>query len=296
MFVNAIETADQYTRPIHTIARTYGGLVTPGAATFFFVNETGVAITCKHVAEAIVGAESINQSYQRFKMERDALARDATFRRNLKGLELKYKYKPETTIQVKHTFVNCFDAITNIQVQVHPTLDLAIVRFEGFTTKHYHSHAVFVNDPAKIKPGRTLCRLGFPFPEFNNFHYNPVTDDIEWTTTGNQLSPRFPIDGMITRFAGDPANPGAVLSIELSTPGLRGQSGGPLFDRDGLVYGMQYVTHHLHLGFDITDLGIVSDGKKGKVSNSPFLHVGHCIHVNQIKAFLQEHGVRYYEA
>ena len=149
-----------------------------------------------------------------------------------------------------------------------------------------------MNNPNKVKQGRSLCRLGYPFPEFNNFRHNTTTDDIEWTTEGNQVSPQFPIDGIISRFG---IKNGMIATIELSTPGLRGQSGGPLFDADGLVYGMQAMTKHLHLGFDIKDKEVISDGKKTRISNHPFLHVGHCIHVDRIKEFLKLHHVKFYE-
>jgi hypothetical protein len=82
----------------------------------------------------------------------------------------------------------------------------------------------------------------------------------------------------------------------MSTPGLRGQTGGPLFDTNGRVYGMQFATRHLHLGFDMHDKEIMQDGAKKKVSNYPFLHVGQCIHVDSIKAFLQHHQVPFTEA
>ena len=81
----------------------------------------------------------------------------------------------------------------------------------------------------------------------------------------------------------------------MSTPGLRGQSGGPLFDREGLVYGMQHMTSHLHLGFDIKDKEIIQEGKRMKVSNFPFIHVGHCIHVDRIKEFLILNSIKFYE-
>ena len=58
---------------------------------------------------------------------------------------------------------------------------------------------------------------------------------------------------------------------------------------------MQNMTSHLHLGFDINGKEIIQDGKKTKVSNSPFLHVGHCIHVDRIKEFLTEHNIKFYE-
>jgi len=77
----------------------------------------------------------------------------------------------------------------------------------------------------------------------------------------------------------------------MSTPGLRGQSGGPLFDREGIIYGMQSATNHLHLGFDLKDKELVTDGKKTKVSNYPFLHVGISVHVDKIKDFLNMHKI-----
>ena len=106
-------------------------------------------------------------------------------------------------------------------------------------------------------------------------------------------TPRFPIDGMMTRQIAD-AN-GTIFGIEMSTPGLRGQSGGPLFDEDGIIYGMQFATKHLHLGFDIIDMKIQSGGMERTVSNQPFLHVGHCIYVEVIKDFLREKDIEFFE-
>jgi hypothetical protein len=292
MFQSAIERILQFTRPLHTISRTYGGLISPGTSTFFFVNENGVAITCKHVLNVILGADHINNSYHQFKVERDRLPQDNKLRRNLQGLETKYKYNAATTVQLRNNFLNCFDTIEQIVSYAHPTLDLAILEFKGFNKIFYTSHANFLKDSSTIKQGKSLCRLGFPFPEFNNFKHNNVTDDIEWTNTGNPNSPSFPIDGIVTRFIGD-ANVNGLAGIEMSTPGLRGQSGGPLFDANGTVYGMQFATNHLHLGFDIKDKDVFNDGKMSKVSNFPFLHVGLCVHVDRIKEFLKEHHISF---
>jgi Trypsin-like peptidase domain len=295
MFESAIEDVLKFTRPLHSITRSYGGLISPGTSTFFFVNNKGIAVTCKHVMNLIPAAENLNQLFIKFKSERDKLPRDNKYKRHLQGLEAKYNYSKETPIQLKHNFLNCFDKLEKIDYKVHPTLDLAIMEFKGFNEIFYNSHAMFVKDSKNIKQGKYLCRIGFPFPEFNNFKYNPDADDIEWTNEGNKNSPAFPIDGIITRFTGEQVG-GAIVGIEMSTPGLRGQSGGPLFDVEGLVYGMQYATNHLHLGFDIKDKEIINDGKKNKVSNYPFLHVGLCVHVDKIKEFLSENNIAYEES
>jgi len=105
---------------------------------------------------------------------------------------------------------------------------------------------------------------------------------------------RFPIEGMVTRHFGD--RNGNIFGVEMSTPGLKGQSGGPLFNSDGLIYGMQSMTNHLHLGFDMNNQEMYSEGRKIKITNQPLLHVGNCVHVDIIKQFLREHNVVFFEA
>ena len=68
MFKESIEKVANFTRPIHTIQRTYGGKqIIPGTATLFFVNEEGYAITCKHVIELLVASENLTKNYKNFK-------------------------------------------------------------------------------------------------------------------------------------------------------------------------------------------------------------------------------------
>jgi hypothetical protein len=175
---------------------------------------------------------------------------------------------------------------------LHPKYDLAVLKFNDYGNLRYREHAVFLKDSSCIRQGEFLCRLGFPFPEFSNYRFNEAIDDIEWTGEGITASPRFPIEGMVTRFLGDESK---IYGIELSTPGLKGLSGGPLFNKDGVVYGMLFSTKHLHLGFDIVDKEIVSNNQAKKVSDYSFLHLGQCIHVEVIKQFLREKNVKYDE-
>ena len=87
-----------------------------------------------------------------------------------------------------------------------------------------------------------------------------------------------------------------MVGVEMSTPGLRGQSGGPLFDTNGIICGMQSETVQYHLGFDEQSIEIISNGRRTNTVNHSFLNVGRCVHVDAIKEFLTQVNVKYYEA
>ena len=86
MFVQAIEKVRQFTRPIHSISRTYGSsVVQAGASSLFFVNADGWALTCGHVAKQIA-------------ISNQALKRKMTFEKELAQVPMgktKKKWKKE---------------------------------------------------------------------------------------------------------------------------------------------------------------------------------------------------------
>jgi hypothetical protein len=57
---------------------------------------------------------------------------------------------------------------------------------------------------------------------------------------------------------------------------------------------MQFATNHLDLNFDV-DKEVVRDGNKKRVKDSAFLHVGHCVHVEALKAFMRQHATSFAE-
>jgi hypothetical protein len=75
MFRDAIEEVSKFTRPIHSISRTYNQTdVVPGTATLFFVNKDGWAVTCKHVLNQIIAVQKLNKNYTAFKKEIDSIS------------------------------------------------------------------------------------------------------------------------------------------------------------------------------------------------------------------------------
>ncbi len=294
MFVNAIKEVTKFTRPMQTITRAYGSKqIDPGLSTLFFVNEMETAVTCKHVSQLIIASDQKNKRYSDFKAEMSLLPKDNSFEKNRNELELKYNYKKDTTVQIKNSFMGSVDRFDQITVKQHSRYDLAIVQLKGFNEIKYEGYARFLKDTSKIEQGKYLCRLGFPFPEFNNFKYEEAQDDIQFDATKRAVVPIFPIDGIITR---NIAENNEIMGIEMSTPGLRGQSGGPLFDENGIVYGMQQSTKHLHLGFDIEDKELLINGEKKIINDYAFFHLGQCIRVDIIKDFLEKNRVPFHEA
>lgn len=291
MYVNAIEAAAQFTRPIHSISRAFGSeTVHAGAATLFFVNSDGWALTCKHVAEQLVIADQLVKRRQTYRS--DLVATNGTVKERTKRRRIARKHNLQRgeTIELLHKFVDCVEGNLAARIVVHPDLDIALIQFTDFTRLLCDRFPVFAEQHDQLKPGMFLCRLGYPFPEFTDYAYDDASDSIHWTTSGRPTTPRFPIDGMVTRHL--LGTTGSVIGFEMSTPGLRGQSGGPVFDTEGRIWGIQSATAHLDLDFDI-DQTVIRQGREKRVAESAFLHIGHCIHVSELKKFMTEQGVRF---
>jgi Trypsin-like peptidase domain len=290
MFVNAIETVAQFIRPIHFITRNFDSAqVIPGAATLFFVNAEGWALTCGHVSDQIAVADQVNARHAAYRNELASLAKPNRDAR--RAVEKKYGFTAKTTVQIKARFMGCGGTDFQIKVRRHGHLDIALLKFS--TTPQCVAYPRFARDGSALKQGKSLCRLGFPFPEFTNFALNALTDDIDWIAQGKEHTPSFPIEAMVTRHLADAS--GAVVGFEVSTPGLKGQSGGPAFDSDGVVWGMQSMTRHLDLDFDV-DQEVLRRGVKERRRNSAFLHVGNCVHVDSLKEMMRDHGVSFTDA
>ena len=133
MFVDAIERVDLFTRPLHSIVRLYGhDVIVPGTATLFFVNQEGCAVTCKHVADLIAQADTIYQHYREFQGARRDVLREKNAAQLISQLEAKFKLSADTIIRVRNNFVGCVDQFERLNIDRHPTQDLALLRFEGY--------------------------------------------------------------------------------------------------------------------------------------------------------------------
>jgi hypothetical protein len=291
MFVSAIKKVAEFTRPVLFITRYYGSTeIQPGLATLFFVNADGWALTCRHVVQEIAAEQEIDNRRTAFEAELAAI-KGKLSRNARKNIEAKHGLVPSAVFEHRASFIFGGSGPINWKWRVDPNHDVALLHFPGFSTSWCSTFPTFGTNGGDLQPGKTICRLGYPFPEFTNFAYDAKSDTIGWTSTGSTNIPRFPIDGLVSRLVLDG---GKLGGFELTTPGLRGQSGGPAFDTEGKIWGMQSQTGHLDLNFDV-EQNVLRQGKKKKITSYPFLHAGRCVHVDVLKDFMRLHKVAFAE-
>ena len=179
------------------------------------------------------------------------------------------------------------DGVNIKDVKHLPEGDLVVGQLDPFYPGQITRYPVFKN-PANIKTGTSLCKLGFPFHEIKTTFDDAKGFRLE---DGSLPIPFFPIEGIYTRDVvhGKSRDGRYVLKyLETSTPGLRGQSGGPTFDVKGTIWAIQSRTEHLPLGFTPV---INKDSKP--VEEHQFLNAGLGVHPELITAFLTDNGINF---
>ena len=274
MFSKPLQEVKEYTKPILFATKLYDEeKIIKGSATLFFVNELGYAITCKHVAIELINFQKIKEQFEH-KKNNNTL-------------------KKGDPISRSFSFPNTYKSFGKINFTLHSLYDLAIIKFEDVKEKLYDNHAFFPRDNAKVDQGTSVCKIGFPYAEFDNVKFFEENQNIVFDNSKLLEFQHFPLDGIITRHLFDQNK--KKFGFETSSPGLRGQSGGPIINKDGLVVGIQSMTRHIHLGFDIENFQIKKNNTIKTVSDYQFINLGIGIDYKIIKKFLHENNVKYYE-
>jgi hypothetical protein len=256
MFQKAYQIASEFTFPIVTSRKTVGGICSSSVGTFVVINKEGWIVTAGHIlskwAQLAQGVEAIRA----IQAERDAIKADPSLTNKERGKRLS------AGIQIgKDDSDQCSMWLTWPNVQLTNMLffpattpgwgeiiDLGVGKLEPFDPAWVKQYPVFKDPKKGFDQGRSLCKLGFPFHQFQ----------ATWDAAKRQFllppgalpMPRFPIEGIFTRITemrtdgpDQPAFP--IKYVETSSPGLLGQSGGPTFDVHGTIWAIQAKTSHL---------------------------------------------------
>lgn len=273
MFIEAISKAIKYTKPLLTGRLFYKDFRIENAiGSLIVLNKDGDILTCGHVADLFMIADDINEVfYPILKELKDKKPKE------IARLEKKYGINDQTLIAVHNIIVDIVNNPGRLNIIKHPFLDLAIIKVENHEQILVKEYPIFRKEDPLI--GEQLCKLGFAFPEYDTFYYDPEQNLVR--TSNNIMNfPLFPLDGMVTRNVVDANN--EVSMFEMSSPCLPGQSGGPIFDQRGYVCGIQAGTRRLNGHYH---------------ENMPFsIDLGIGINVKTITTFLDHHQIKYNKA
>jgi hypothetical protein len=285
MFSVAYKVVQQFVRPVIVSTRLANGKVNCGLATFIVVNAEGWIVTAAHV----LNAYSASQQHANEKSAYDAAVAKVRADNSLSTKQRNRKLeniKPNPDWITNHSFWWGQNGAAPRQFKVDLQADIAIAKLDGFDTSGIAAFPTFHKPNTDPSFGGSLCRMGFPFAQISAT-FDEAKGSFEMK---DPPPPLFPNDGIHTRMMLqlDPATNRVVKFIETSTPGLLGQSGGPLFDRDGHVWGIQSRTSFLDLGFTPK----VKDGHKD-ITEHQFLNVGLASHVEYAITLFQQNGVAF---
>lgn len=288
MFQKAIAEVSRYTYPVIVSKRLYSGQVESGCATFFIINEDGWVITAAHVmTDHRLFLERHQKELAEHREQIAQIENDSKINAKQKKKRIA-RLRPNNDWITNISYWWLHDGVQMAEYASNEFLDIAVVRLKPFDKSKFQHYAIFRNQSSKLEQGTSLCRLGYPFHQIqskfiegeNRFKLAPGTLPV----------PRFPMDGILTRYANfvDKASGKQAKYLETSTPGLRGQSGGPIFDVNGYVCAVQSRTIHLALGFSPK----IKVGNKETIENQ-FLNVGLGLYVEEVLKFLDENKVKY---
>jgi hypothetical protein len=257
MFAKAYKIASSFTKPVVVLTRKEDARVGASCGVFIILNREGWIITVAHLW----------QSYFLFK---------------------KHQANPSsngTQMITNHSFWWGKDGVTLKDIHPFPDYDLVIGRLEPFDPSEVSEYPSFV-DSEEMRIGTSLCRVGYPFSR--------IKASFDEGSSRFKMDPRslpalFPIEGIYTRTVAAPAFKEAkkiAKFIETSSPGLLGQSGGPILDVTGKVWAVQSRTVHLPLGFSPK---VRKDGRE--IEENQFLNVGWGVHVEMIIDAMKSSGI-----
>ena len=288
MFSKAVPIAVGFTRPVVISSRTMQGACAGTIGAYVVVNPGGWILTAGHLLDIVRKQQDSARRHAGYRGNVVEFHRDIAADKRYRKKGVRTFHKPAESSVRNHSVWWGVDGVRLVEARIVPAADLALGRLEPFDPKSVPHYPVWKDPSRGVAPGRSLCKLGFPLHRIV-----PVYDEKANTFTlpeGSVPLPLFPLEGMFTRVVNTRA-PGSgdgepSAFIETSTPSLLGQMGGPVFDAQAVVWGIQSHTMHHALGFHPP----VPGGAAGQVEHQ-FLNTGLAVHAAVIRRLLDAEGI-----
>jgi hypothetical protein len=236
----------KFTLPVVMSIKTIGGVCRSGIGTFVVINDEGWIVTAAHIIKQISDIATAEAKTR--ALESGASVTGGGGGTNRHARRAAKKGGPQSAdIDRWSIFWGMPSAELDGSVTIIEPADLAIGKLKNFDKTLIQAYPVFKDPSKNFDPGTSLCRLGFPF-----YDVGPVYSAATGFSLTNFPLPIFPNEGILSRMqeivlidpAGQPLPPPPfpIKMIETSSAGIRGQSGGPIFDTKGAIWGIQSST------------------------------------------------------
>ena len=290
MFSTAVPVAAGFTRPMVISSRTAQGECGATIGACIVLNRAGWILTAGHLLEIVRQHQESARRHEGYRGNVVEFHRDTAADKRFRKRGVRTFHRPAGLSVRNHSVWWGVDGARLVEARLVPSADLALGRLEPFDPASVPRYPVWKDPSRGYEPGRSLCKLGYPLHRIE-----PIYDKDANTFTlppGSVPLPMLPLEGMFTRVVNTRA-PGSGEGdpspfIETSTPSLLGQMGGPVFDAEALVWGVQSHTMHHCLGFRPP----VPGGRQGQVEHQ-FLNTGLAVHASVVRRVLEAEGVEY---
>ena len=287
MFAQAYKQASKFTQPVIIFTRLFDGTVNCECGAFVIVNNEGWIVTVAHLWDSYSTYEKHADELDQYDHQIQSIKKDRKMnsrqkRSRVQQLETNPEWITNSSFWWGRNGVQLKDAL------FFRDADMVIGRLDPFDPKSVNSYPVFKR-PETIEVGTMLCKLGYPFHLIEAI-YDDKTDSFN-LAPGSTPLPRFPLEGIYTRNVKAGRSKEGNYDIEFletSSPGLRGQSGGPIFDMEGTVWSIQSRTMHFPLGFNPA-----TDGTNQETGEIQYLNVGWGIHPRLLTTLLRDNGIKF---
>jgi hypothetical protein len=287
MFAHAYKRATCFTRPVVISRRYFDRSTECGCGAFVVINDEGWIVTAAHLLSAYSriqqDAEEIIEYYHTIQMieQEEGVPRDKKFEK-IRGLQ----DNPKWITSLSYWW--SMDGVQITDIRPLPEGDLFLGRLSPFDPNVWSAYPIF-KSPDALDVGTALCKLGYPLQRVQAT-FREATNSFELSPEVRTLS-CFPMEGLYTRtLSAGKSGDGRydIKFLETSSPGLRGQSGGPILDADGTVWGIQSRTDNYAYGC------VARTEKDGReVEEDQRINLGIGIHPELIVRFLEDNGVRF---
>lgn len=281
MFADACQKVAEFTKPLIVSERHVDGTVRSECGAFFVIHPDGWFVTAAHFFDSFVKYQGDQNKIREIR----EINESRTTRPGAPSQEIR----PDPSYITNHSMWWGRDGVRITNAYVNRQIDIAVGKLQPFDPSWIGRYPVF-RDPDTVRVGTSICRMGFAFVRFET-KFDDAANSFQIPKMDEDRF-RFANEGMHTRTVeGGRTKDGLydMRFVETSTPGLKGQSGGPIFDSAGHIYAMQTKTEHLALGFHPT---AQYDGST--VVENQFLNVGVGVHVGTILAILEDRKIPYY--